>query len=82
MSLQNQRQQFMLDQIQKGDTLLHQGGDEQAAFHYYNAVRVVERPQELLALFQQSLPAHIFELIVNFIEIELQKAQRQTNDID
>jgi len=57
-------QKFFLSEVQKGEVLLADGEIEEGVDHLSNAVAVCGQPQHLLQVLQQTLPPHIFGLLV------------------
>ena len=56
--------QFFLEQIQKGEDCLSRGDLENGVEHLAKAVAVCSQPQNLLSLFQQTLPPELFQEII------------------
>lgn len=50
--------------MQLGEELLGQGDEEGGVEHLGNAVAVCGQPQQLLQVLQQTLPPHVFHLLL------------------
>lgn len=59
-----QVQKFFLEEVQKGEELLGEGKFEEGVDHLTNAVAVCGQPQQLLQVLQQTLPPHVFSMLV------------------
>lgn len=59
-----QVQKFFLEEIQKGEELLGEGKFEEGVEHLTNAVAVCGQPQQLLQVLQQTLPPHVFSMLL------------------
>lgn len=57
-------QYFFLQEVQLGEELLGQGDEEGGVEHLGNAVAVCGQPQQLLQVLQQTLPPHVFHLLL------------------
>lgn len=57
-------QLFFLKEIQLGEELLGRGEVEIGVEHLCNAVAVCGQPNQLLQVLQQTLPPHVFELLL------------------
>lgn len=57
-------QQYFMEEVQQGEELLTHGEYEQAVKHLTNAVLVCGQPQQLLQLFQNTLPPNVFQMLV------------------
>ncbi|KAI4873417.1 hypothetical protein NFI96_016660, partial [Prochilodus magdalenae] len=57
-------QQFFLDEIQLGEELLAQEDYEKGVEHLTNAIAVCGQPQQLLQVLQQTLPPHVFQMLI------------------
>ncbi|KAK0409772.1 hypothetical protein QR680_004747 [Steinernema hermaphroditum] len=57
-------QQFFLQEVQLGEELIAENQVEEGVEHLCNAIMMCGQPQQLLQIFQQTLPADHFQLIV------------------
>ncbi|XP_078000699.1 mitochondrial import receptor subunit TOM20 homolog [Glandiceps talaboti] len=57
-------QKFFLEQVQLGEELLAEGDFENGVEHLTNAVAVCGQPQQLLQVLQQTLPAQVFQMLL------------------
>lgn len=57
-------QKFFLQEVQMGEELLATGDIENGVEHLSNAVAVCGQPQQLLQVLQQTLPAQVFQLLI------------------
>lgn len=57
-------QMFFLQQVQLGEELLSRGDEEGGVEHLSNAVAVCGQPNQLLQVLQQTLPPHVFQLLL------------------
>ncbi|KAM7409017.1 hypothetical protein PAMA_002642 [Pampus argenteus] len=55
---------FFLEEIQLGEELLSQGEFEKGVDHLTNAIAVCGQPQQLLQVFQQTLPSPVFQMLL------------------
>lgn len=58
-------QRFFFDEIQKGEELLAAGEYEESVKHLTNAIAISGQPQQLLQVFQQTLPPDVFKMLMN-----------------
>ncbi|XP_074605052.1 mitochondrial import receptor subunit TOM20 homolog [Brevipalpus obovatus] len=58
-------QSFFVQEITLGEELLSYGDLEGGVEHLTNAVAVCAQPQQLLQVLNQTMPPHVFELILN-----------------
>ena len=56
-------QKFFLEEIQLGEELLAQGEYEKGVDHLTNATAVCGRPQQVLQVWQQTLPPPVFQML-------------------
>lgn len=54
----------MYEQVQQGEDLLSRGDEEGGVEHLSNAVAVCGQPNQLLKVLQQTLPPHVFEMLI------------------
>uniref|UniRef100_A0A1B6KU37 Mitochondrial import receptor subunit TOM20 homolog n=1 Tax=Graphocephala atropunctata TaxID=36148 RepID=A0A1B6KU37_9HEMI len=57
-------QKFFLQEVQLGEELLGSGEEEEGVEHLSNAVAVCGQPNQLLQVLQQTLPPHVFQLLL------------------
>ena len=57
-------QRFFLQEVQLGEELLASGDIDNGVDHLSNAVAVCGQPQQLLGVLQQTLPAQVFQLLI------------------
>jgi len=57
-------QMFFLQEVQLGEELLGMGDEEGGVEHLSNAVAVCGQPNQLLQVFQQTLPPQVFQLLL------------------
>ncbi|CAF0812580.1 unnamed protein product [Adineta steineri] len=55
---------YFLEQIQQGEDCLSRGDLDNGVDHLAKAVAVCSQPQNLMALFQQTLPPELFQEII------------------
>ncbi|KAF5288057.1 hypothetical protein FQR65_LT12107 [Abscondita terminalis] len=70
-------QKFFLQEVQQGEELLAAGDVGNAVDHLANAVAVCGQPNELLRVLQQTLPPHVFNLLVQRLPAIAPRALRQ-----
>lgn len=70
-------QKFFLQEVQSGEELLAAGDVGNAIDHLANAVAVCGQPNELLRVLQQTLPPHVFNLLVQRLPAIAPRALRQ-----
>ena len=58
-------QKFFFDEIQKGEELLAAGQYEESVKHLTNAITISGQPQQLLQVFQQTLPPDVFKMLMS-----------------
>ncbi|KXJ24774.1 mitochondrial import receptor subunit TOM20 homolog [Exaiptasia diaphana] len=61
-------QKFFLEEVQLGEDALTQGDYESTVKHLTNAITVCGQPQQLLQLFQTTLPEHVFKMLLDNIQ--------------
>ena len=57
-------QKFFLEEIQLGEELLAQGEYEKGVDHLTNAIAVCGQPQQVLQVWQQTLPPPVFQMLL------------------
>ncbi|XP_032895177.1 mitochondrial import receptor subunit TOM20 homolog [Amblyraja radiata] len=57
-------QAFFLEEIQRGEESLSQGDYEVGVYHLSNAIAICGQPQQLLQVLQQTIPPHIFRMLL------------------
>ncbi|TKR60936.1 hypothetical protein L596_028117 [Steinernema carpocapsae] len=57
-------QAFFLQEVQLGEELIAEGQVEEGVKHLCNAIMMCGQPQQLLQIFQQTLPPQYFDLIL------------------
>lgn len=57
-------QQYFLQEIQLGETLLAAGDLENGVEHLANALTVCGQPNQLLGVLQQTLPPNVFSALI------------------
>ena len=57
-------QKFFLEEIQLGEGLLAQGEYEKGVDHLTNAIVVCGQPQQVLQVWQQTLPPPVFQMLL------------------
>ena len=57
-------QRFFLQEVQLGEELLATGDIDSGVDHLSNAVAVCGQPQQLLGVLQQTLPAQVFQMLI------------------
>lgn len=82
-----EKHEFFMVEVQKGEDLGSAGPSNYAtaAAHFYRALQVYPDQIELAMIFQRSLPAPVFELIMGMLEMEAsnkEKGQINPKDID
>jgi import receptor subunit TOM20 len=50
---------------------------EDAAVHFYRALRVYPSPMELVMVFQKTIPAPLFQIIMGMMQLELVRKQEK-----
>ncbi|KAF5296059.1 hypothetical protein FQA39_LY12681 [Lamprigera yunnana] len=80
-------QKFFLQEVQSGEELLAAGDVGNAVDHLANAVAVCGQPNELLQVLQQTLPPHVFHLLVQRLpavapRVLRQERQMQEEDVE
>merc|ERR1712002_599884 len=68
-------QRFFLEEVQKGEDLLGQGNYDEGVEHLTNAVAVCGQPQQLLSVLQQTLPAPVFQMLLERLPTIKQRLQ-------
>lgn len=68
-------QKFFLNEVHMGEEMLAQGDVANGVEHLANAVVVCSQPQQLLSVLSNTLPPHVFQLLIQHLAI----AGRQVN---
>ncbi|KAH7723269.1 MAS20 protein import receptor containing protein [Aphelenchoides avenae] len=66
-------QSFFLQEVQLGEELMAEGMYEEGVEHLCNAIVMCGQPQQLLQIFQQTLPPEQFELLVRTLPAAKQR---------
>lgn len=64
MSNPTEVQAFFLQEVQLGEEMIAEGNLEEGCEHLCNAITMCGQPQQLLQLFQQTLPPEHFAMII------------------
>ncbi|KAJ3296961.1 hypothetical protein HK104_001006 [Borealophlyctis nickersoniae] len=72
-----ERGEYFMKQLQTGETLLARGPSayEEAANHFFSALRIYPEPMNLLMVFQQSLPEPVLNIIMEKMAADVRAAQ-------
>ncbi|KAG9076292.1 hypothetical protein FS749_011944 [Ceratobasidium sp. UAMH 11750] len=71
-TLSGEREKYFLDQVGIGEQLLAQGPafELPAALSFYRALRSYPSPVEIIMVFQNTLPPHIFALVMELASLD------------
>ncbi|KAI8061174.1 protein import receptor MAS20 [Gongronella butleri] len=74
-------EKYFMSQVAEGEGLCGQGEAfyDDAVLPFYKALKVYPAPEELLNIYQKTLPQSVFSTIVNILAIEQQAAEAQRN---
>ncbi|XP_049626202.1 TOMM20-like protein 1 [Suncus etruscus] len=61
--------ELFLQEVQIGEFWLSRGEHQRGGEHFGNALLVCEEPQELLRVFQHTLPPQVFEMLLHKIPL-------------
>lgn len=61
-------QRYFLQEIQLGESFLVCGDDEKAVIHFTRAIFLCKERSQLLQIMQDSLPAHVYTLLIKKIQ--------------
>lgn len=75
-------QKFFFDEIQKGEELLAAGEFEKSVTHLTNAIAISGQPQQLLQVFQQTLPPDVFKMLMTNLSSGLPPQKTGATDGD
>ena len=75
-------QKFFFDEIQKGEELLAAGEFEASVKHLTNAIAISGQPQQLLQVFQQTLPPDVFQMLMTSLASTAKSATTQNTSMD
>ena len=75
-------QKFFFDEIQKGEELLAAGENEASVKHLTNAIAISGQPQQLLQVFQQTLPPDVFQMLMSSLASTAKSATAQNTSMD
>lgn len=70
------REEFFMNQVAKGESLVAQTGatDDatalEAAMCFYKAMRVYPNPNDLMSVYERTVPGHVYELLLNVMQID------------
>uniref|UniRef100_A0A8D0BUH0 TOMM20-like protein 1 n=1 Tax=Salvator merianae TaxID=96440 RepID=A0A8D0BUH0_SALMN len=65
-------QEFFLQEIQLGELWLARGEHKKSIEHLTNAIAVCTDPNKLIEVLEDTLPPHVFEMLVHSIPYTLQ----------
>ncbi|QEL59933.1 hypothetical protein CJJ09_002020 [Candidozyma auris] len=67
----SQKESYFLEQISMGERYAPMlGGEVHAALCFYKALSVYPNPTDVLGVYKNSVPAHVYELVVELISIQ------------
>ncbi|XP_055989201.1 TOMM20-like protein 1 [Sorex fumeus] len=72
--------ELFLQEVQMGEFWLSRGETHIGVEHFGNALLVCEQPQELLKVFQHTLPPKVFEMLLNKIPLICQQFEADMNE--
>ncbi|XP_044292192.1 TOMM20-like protein 1 [Varanus komodoensis] len=75
-------QEFFLQEIQLGELWLARGEHKKSIGHLANAVAVCTHPNQLMQVFEQTLPPQVFEMLVRSIPYAMQRLETALNEQD
>lgn len=70
------REEFFMNQVAKGESLVAQTGatDDatalEAAMCFYKAMRVYPNPNDLMSVYERTVPGRVYELLLNVMQID------------
>ncbi|XP_061468443.1 TOMM20-like protein 1 isoform X2 [Rhineura floridana] len=75
-------QEFFLEEIQLGQLWLARGEHKKSIEHLANAISVCTHPNQLMHVLKQTLPPHIFEMLLHSIPYAMQRLETALNEQD
>ncbi|KAG4073955.1 hypothetical protein HA402_014160 [Bradysia odoriphaga] len=75
-------QKYFLQEVQMGEALIASGDIEQGVEHLANAIVVCGQPTQLLQILQQTLPAQVFNLLIQKMRVYSTKEAEKHNSGD
>nr|XP_020658152.1 TOMM20-like protein 1 [Pogona vitticeps] len=75
-------QDFFLQEIQVGEIWLAKGEPKKSIEHLINAISVCTYPHQLMQVLEQTLPPHVFEMLVCRIPYTMQQLETSLNEQD
>nr|XP_034996989.1 TOMM20-like protein 1 [Zootoca vivipara] len=75
-------QEFFLEEIQLGQVWLARGEHKKSIEHLANAIAVCTHPNQLMHVLKQTLPPHIFEMLLHNIPHAVQRLETALSDQD
>ncbi|ORX49502.1 protein import receptor MAS20 [Hesseltinella vesiculosa] len=72
-------EKFFMTQVAEGESLCAQGEAHynDAVLPFYKALKVYPAPEELLQIYQKTLPEAVFSIVMNILAIEQQAREAQ-----
>ncbi|KAI8981452.1 mitochondrial outer membrane translocase complex, subunit Tom20 domain-containing protein [Pilobolus umbonatus] len=76
------KEKYFLEQIGKGEQLCLQGPSayDDAVLPFYKAIKVYPAPEELLTIYEKTIPGPVFETIIKILTIEQKAKMGEHND--
>uniref|UniRef100_A0A914UJZ0 Mitochondrial import receptor subunit TOM20 n=1 Tax=Plectus sambesii TaxID=2011161 RepID=A0A914UJZ0_9BILA len=75
-------QAFFLQEVQLGEELLSEGDTEGGVEHLANAITMCGQPQQLLQIFQQTLPPQVYARLIETLPDARQRIMQQLRETD
>ncbi|XP_042308950.1 TOMM20-like protein 1 [Sceloporus undulatus] len=75
-------QDFFLQEIQLAEQWLAIGEHTKSTEHLANAISVCTHPNELLKVLEQTLPPHVFEMLLHTIPYAVERLETALNEQD
>ncbi|KAI9504490.1 hypothetical protein BX070DRAFT_222255 [Coemansia spiralis] len=78
-----EKEQFFMAQVSKGETLCAAGPSAYpaAACHFYQALKVYPNPVELVMIYQKTTPSEVFKLVMAMMAQEVRQKQSRYFDV-
>ncbi|KAF8605323.1 MAS20-domain-containing protein [Ceratobasidium sp. AG-I] len=82
-SVPAEREKYFMDQVGAGEQLLAQGPafEVPAALTFYRALRAYPSPVEIIMIFQNTLPPHIFSIVMELASLDVKQRAEGYYDV-
>jgi len=67
-----EKEAYFMSEVAKGETLCAEGPDSaiEAALCFYRALKVYPQPQDLISIYDKTVPKHVLDLLAEMLAVD------------